>query len=497
VTFPVEQSAANTTQTTNATAWGSQNMPSGIVVGNTLLALVAVDGANRTVTESVWTKLLDGAAGSDGSVTLAVFWRKATASNFFSPVISSAEQGSCRIIRIDTAEDPATQPPEIGAVTTGASGIPPVGLITPTGGIKDYKFYSVCAHDRNRSFTRAPSFYTDNDATLVSGGANGAQLSWGDRDLRAISENPDNFVYGTSDGFATVVVAIHPAPLTGAISATVPMAFDKSVADLEAKGKLDALVAMVMGAPTVDLQDATGVSPISATAAMAFAKSVADLEGKGKLNATVAMAFAKSVADLEGKGKLDAIVAMAFAKSLADLEGKGKLDATVAMAFAKSVADLEGKGKLNATVAMAFAKSVADLKDLTPPEGAMLATVNMVFGAPTVDLEGTGKLDATAALLFDAPVVDLEGKGKLDATVAMAFAKSLADLEGKGKLDALATLAFGAPVVDLTNASAGAISAMVPMVFNKVLANLVDATPLIGVVSAKRHLGPFLVVFTS
>lgn len=217
MTFPVEQSTANTTQTVNATNWGAQNMPAGIVAGDTLLALVAVDGGNQAITfTGGWTKLLDGAAGSDGSVTLGIAYKKAAGGDTLSLAIGSAQQGSCRVIRVDTAEDPDTQAPEIGAVTTGASATPTVGLITPAGGAKDYKFYAVCAHDRDRTFTSAPTNHQANDATLVSGGANGAQVSWGDRDLNAASTDPDNFTYTTSDGFATVVVVVHPVSAVSA-----------------------------------------------------------------------------------------------------------------------------------------------------------------------------------------------------------------------------------------------------------------------------------------
>jgi len=218
MTFPIEQSAANTTQTSNNTEWGLQNMPAGIVAGDTLLAFVAVDGSNQSVQfnpTGLWVKLLDGAAGSDGSVTLAIAYKKAEGGDTLSLTIGSAQQGSCRIIRVDTAEDPDTQAPEIGAVTTGSSATPAVGLITPTGGAKDYKYYAVCAHDRNRTFTSAPTNHQANDGTLSSGGANGAQVSWGDHDANAATDDPDNFTYTASDGFATVVLVVHPAAATG------------------------------------------------------------------------------------------------------------------------------------------------------------------------------------------------------------------------------------------------------------------------------------------
>lgn len=215
--FPVEQTAANTTQGSNVTNWGAQNMPSGIVAGDTLLAFISIDGSGRTVTATGWTILLEGATGSDGSVTLVILYKKAVGSDTLSLTISASEQGACRIVRVDTAEDPDTQAPEIGAVTTGSSANPSVGLITPIGGAKDYKFYAVCAHDRNRTFTSAPTNHQANDGTLVGGASTGAQVSWGDHDVNSATDDPDNFTYTTSDGFATVVVVVHPVATGGPI----------------------------------------------------------------------------------------------------------------------------------------------------------------------------------------------------------------------------------------------------------------------------------------
>jgi len=189
-------------------------MPSGIVVGDLLIALVASDGTSEAITfTGGWTVLSVG--GTTGGVTLATAYKKAVGSDTLSITIGSSEQGCCRVIRIDTAEDPDVQPPETGNLVSGASTeTPPMQFnpIFPTGGTKDYKFYSLCAHDRNRPFTSAPIGYRANDATLVSGGASGAQLSWGDLDINTDSEsgNPDAFTYESADGFNTMILVVHP-----------------------------------------------------------------------------------------------------------------------------------------------------------------------------------------------------------------------------------------------------------------------------------------------
>ncbi len=459
--FPVEQTAANTTQTSNATNWGAQNMPSGVTAGDTLIALMAVDGSNQTITEANWNILLEGATGSDGSVTLIVAWRKATGTDSFSPVISSSQQGSVRILRIDTAEDPDTQAPEVGTATTGASATPNVGAITPVGGTKDYKLYSLCAHDRNRSFTNAPTNYQTNEGSLISGGANGAHLAWGDRDLNGSTDDPDNFTFGASDGFATVVLAIHPVPPPGPIDATPDLTFGVPTADLEGTGKLDA---------TPDPQ-------------IVFAGATVDLEAKGKLDATLDLVLAVATADLSSTSAVDASPDLVLGVPTADLKADGKLDATPdpQMVFAGATVDLEALGKLDATPDLVFGVSNADLLD-SSIAGAIDASPDLFFTIPTADLNARGKLNAASDLVFSAATALLEATGLLGATAALAFASATADLNATGKLDATPDITFASVSADLT--ATGLLDATSPMVFAIATADLkaqgagqIDATP--------------------
>lgn len=187
----------------------------------------------------------------------------------------------------------------------------------------------------------------------------------------------------------------------GAISATIPLAFGKSAADLKANGKLDAMVALILGAPVVDLQDASGVSAISATSALALAFPSADLEAKGKLDATAALIFGAPVVDLKDAtavGAISATVALAFGVPVVDIRAKGKLDATAALAFASPSTDLTAKGKLDATAALAFGAPVVDLKD-APGVGAIAATVALAFTV-SANLTALGKLSSLVPMAF-------------------------------------------------------------------------------------------------
>ena len=176
------------------------------------------------------------------------------------------------------------------------------------------------------------TFVTDNNGVDDANGAAGATSFVGNDEaeyvycfqVRSADVSAGNVEVrldpATIDNYTDTEIKI-TIEAAGDIAATVPMVFGSTSADLEGTGKLDALAAMVMGAPVVNLTDASGVSPISATVPMAFAGSVVDLEGTGKLDALVAMVMGAPVVDLEGTGKLDARVAMVLGAPVVSKEG--------------------------------------------------------------------------------------------------------------------------------------------------------------------------------
>jgi len=212
MTFPViESSADNSGQ--SGTNWGAQTMPSGIVAGDLLIALVSTDGGDETITfTGGWTKLQDGAGASDGSHTMGLAWKKAVGSDTLTVGIGSNEGGSCRIWRISGVDVDGTPITE-GAVTTTVSAATTVAVaICDPGVAADYLWLALNTADRNRTWTSAPTGYQAQDGYIQGSGSGGAGLSYGDKDLNASSDDPDVFTWATGDGQTSILLAIHPAP---------------------------------------------------------------------------------------------------------------------------------------------------------------------------------------------------------------------------------------------------------------------------------------------
>lgn len=335
-----------------------------------------------------------------------------------------------------------------------------------------------------------------------------------------------------------LALLIESGVIAGAISATPPIVFDV-VADLKAKGQLDAALAMVF-AVTADLKAA---GQLDAALAIAFTVA-ADLKAAGKLDAALAVVFNivadlkpqlaavlpivfSAAADLKAQGKLDAALAIVFA-IVADLKAKGQLDAAPAIEFSTTAdlnaggqvdatlpavfaiaADLKAKGQLDAAPAIIF-DVIANLSDVTggaisaalaiefaiaadlKAKGKLDAALGIVFSV-VADLKATGQLDAAAAIVFSV-VADLKARGQLDAVLGMIFAVA-ADLKADGKLDAALGIVFNVAAdlgaqgkldaalamvfsitADLQDASTGVLAAALPIEFS-LAASLTNATP--------------------
>jgi hypothetical protein len=211
--FPVIESVQDNAGQ-SGTNWGSQTLPSGIAAGDLLIAVVAIDGADETVGFSGgtggWTKILDGATGSDGTQTMAIAWRVANASDDALSLTNGNEAGGCRIWRISGVDVGGT-PLTLGTVTTGTAtgGVIDVASCAPGIGAQDFLWLALCSYDRNRTFTSAPTNYQTADGSMDGSGAGGCSLGYGDRNLNAASEDPGDFTWGEQDGATTVLLAIH------------------------------------------------------------------------------------------------------------------------------------------------------------------------------------------------------------------------------------------------------------------------------------------------
>lgn len=190
----------------SATTTPSIGLPSTINPGETLLAVLCVDGPlNSEPTWPMgWTSY---ARENHGTVAIDLAWLEAVGTEDgtnISVTIPASDNGSYLVFSLDSAEDPDTQAPEI-ATTNATSGTVTFGTVTPTGGSKDYLFLiAVCSQDQAID-------------TWSSGYAEGAQigdgvasaLGWAQRTATTTSETPGNATM-TPDQWASVVIAVHP-----------------------------------------------------------------------------------------------------------------------------------------------------------------------------------------------------------------------------------------------------------------------------------------------
>src|SRR5262245_17411635 len=111
--FPVVAASAETTQTTTVTRH-PQTMPSGIVAGNLLVSVWAMD-ANATPTVPGDWVVLNNTRDTNSQLRLVVSYKWAAGGDTLT-ITTSATRGSCGfVLRITGAH--ASRPPEIVAAT--------------------------------------------------------------------------------------------------------------------------------------------------------------------------------------------------------------------------------------------------------------------------------------------------------------------------------------------------------------------------------------------
>jgi hypothetical protein len=223
VAFPVVEA---TNKSANTTAGTSHvvSLPTGIVAGHLLIALVASGGTNAQqfdVSGVGWSELVD----ENATFGMHVFYRWADGSE--GSTVTFTCTGSSRTAhityRISGAVNPATQVPQISAVSVGAaSNNPNPNTVTPTGGAKDYLWITFFANggteeaDDNTWANNAATNYGNLlQSTSGTGGTNvGAVLASSHRTNNAASEDAV-WPVGSTDISATwraFTLAVHPAP---------------------------------------------------------------------------------------------------------------------------------------------------------------------------------------------------------------------------------------------------------------------------------------------
>jgi hypothetical protein len=217
VAFPSVAGTAATNGTT-ATAAPVVSLPSGIVAGDLLLVLFRCSSAGAIGWPAGWTELFDDASDASANQT-ALAYRRADGTEGATVTLSCTSSKFAAVaFRVTGAEDPAVQPPQFAALTTGTSTAPNPGALTPTGGAKDYLWLALGGWEGEQTSPPAtfPANYTLGQVGANSGTAGvvttNVRVAGAGRQLNAASEDPGAWTISVSDDWTATTVAVHPAP---------------------------------------------------------------------------------------------------------------------------------------------------------------------------------------------------------------------------------------------------------------------------------------------
>lgn len=234
--FPSVAGTPAGSQNANDAASFTPTMPSGITVGEGLLAFVAVDG-NPTVTIDTavsglnWTEIAAQANGS--TVRGHLYYKVAEGSDALKINFSVNEKASVLIYRISGGGTPTA------TANNGTSTNSDPASHSPAGGAQDYLWFAARMGDATAIATAAPAGY----ANLLSeqgASASASSVSVADRQLNAASEDP-GAVTSANEQWVCMTVAVPPAAGGATLNADADtVVFTGGDAGLTVERRLDA-----------------------------------------------------------------------------------------------------------------------------------------------------------------------------------------------------------------------------------------------------------------
>lgn len=187
----------------------SITLPSGTSPGDTVVVLIAMDGApviavDTGVSGINWRHMGQDANGT--TVTSAMLWKIAEGSDVLTVTTTATEEGTFYCYRISGGHVLG----DVSATTANGSstnGDPP--LLTMPSGEQNYLLITALATDAQVVASGAPSGYSNLD-TQQAASSGGASISVADRTASVSSEDPGTFT-NTSEQWVTWTVAVGPS----------------------------------------------------------------------------------------------------------------------------------------------------------------------------------------------------------------------------------------------------------------------------------------------
>jgi len=182
--------------------------PATVDAGDLLIVVFTCDDDEAPVGCSAFTSIFNDDNSPQGS-TVYIGWREAVGNEDGGTfTITTGNEGSCAyVFRITGAEDPDTQPPEVGsAITNSGTYINPPS-VTPTGGSKNYLCIAVGSNDDDDDTIGYPSNMADNNQysqqTTVT-------LGIATEEFTASSFDPEYFTIANTESYVGIAMAVHP-----------------------------------------------------------------------------------------------------------------------------------------------------------------------------------------------------------------------------------------------------------------------------------------------
>ena len=209
MTFPTI-AATNTSSDSGTTQ--TVNLPSSISNGDLLIIFIATDGDNTITNWNGFNEIfsMSDSGGKDSSLHIGYKSASGSEGSTVDITTSSNEKGTHASYRI-TGWD-SGQVPEASTGVQGVSSAPDSDSLTPTGGAKDYLWFTAYGSDDDDSTVSTwPTNYSLSQLNPTVADPGGAVLGVAGRNYNASSEDPGAFATNDSEQWVAATVAVHPS----------------------------------------------------------------------------------------------------------------------------------------------------------------------------------------------------------------------------------------------------------------------------------------------
>lgn len=208
--YPESQLARETDFATSVTSM-AVNMPTAVMAGELLIALVSVRNAGTWNTiPTGWTEL-DAQLGGGSVGELTVFYKIADGTeNGTTPtwIASTGTSAAWLVLRITDWH--GTTPPELAKTSGDATNANPP-TVTASWGSDDNLFIAVASNAATTGgFTAAPTNYTNLQSNGASSGGAEVSVAFAIRKLAAASDDPGTFTPNSNRFWAAMTIVVRP-----------------------------------------------------------------------------------------------------------------------------------------------------------------------------------------------------------------------------------------------------------------------------------------------